>query len=684
MRVSFNWLKDYVDIKVSAEELAGKLTMAGLEVTSLTAVDGDSLMEIEVTPNRADWLGVIGIAREIAAITGKKLKIPGIPALPEETALAAPIQIQAPLLCPRYTGRVIRNARVAPSPAWLARRLEAAGVRPVNNLVDITNFCLLEAGQPLHIFDWDKLRGRRIIVRAARAGEEIVTIDGVKRILDPSILVIADESSPQAVAGIMGGKDSEVSASTVNILLESASFAPLNIHNASRKLGLLTQSSYRFERGVSWEGVAWTSLRAAGLIKELAGPVQQKISFGKLTDMAAKQPPRAKTITLRCAKVNALLGVEIPPQRVKKSLQRLGFSVAQPSKNRLVAKVPAFRADVHGEADLVEEAARLYGYDNIPLRTPAAERFYSGSAELPAETQYSLIRQILSSLGMNEIMSYSLISRQSLERLELAADDSLAVSNPLSCEQEMMRPTLLAGMFCAAQTNVNRKNTNLKLFELSRVYLRKKDVTEAGHLCVALSGGNSGHWLQKGREYSFFDLKGLVEELLARLGVTGVVFQQGETAPFISGRCAHLYIQGELIGALGEIKRAVLQTFDIDSPVYAGEFQVYKLVKYVCLEKKFIPPARFPAVSRDISLIIPVDLPSEQIAAAVKKYGGGLVPRIVLFDQYLGGQIPAGCRGLSYSIEYRSPERTLTAEEVDKLHGEIRRALVSELKAQVR
>lgn len=673
-----------MDIKVSAEELADKLTMAGLEVTSLTAADEDRIMEIEITPNRTDWLGVIGIAREIAAITGKKLKLPVIPSLPEETALAVPIQIQAPLLCPRYTGRIIQNVRVAPSPSWLARRLEAVGARSVNNLVDITNFCLLESGQPLHIFDLDKLQGRKVIVRAAREGEEIVTIDGVKRTLDSSILVIADEASPRAVAGIMGGKESEVSVSTTNILLESASFAPLHVHNASRKLGLLTQSSYRFERGVSWEGVSWTSLRAAGLIKELAGPARQKLSFGKLTDMAVKQPPRAKKITLRCAKVNALLGVNITPARIKGSLQRLGFAVTRPSKNSLTAEVPAFRTDVHGETDLVEEAARLYGYDNIPLRTPPAERFYSGSAELPAETRYSMIRQILSSLGMNEIMSYSLISRQSLERLGLAADDSLAVSNPLSCEQEIMRPTLLAGMFCAVQTNINRKNTNLKLFELSRVYLRKQEVTEAGHLCVALSGGSSGHWLQKGREYSFFDLKGLMEELLARLGVTGVGFQQSETAPFISGRCARLYIQGELIGALGEIKRDVLQAFDIDSPVYAGEFHVDRLVKYVCLEKKFMPLDRFPSVSRDVSLIVPLELASEQIAAAVKKYGGGLVSDIVLFDQYLGGQIPAGCRGLAYSIEYRSPERTLTAEEVDKLHGEIRRALVSELKVQVR
>ncbi|MFH1244983.1 MAG: phenylalanine--tRNA ligase subunit beta [Candidatus Omnitrophota bacterium] len=700
MRVSYNWLKDYVDISVSAGELADKLTIAGLEVTSLTTAQEDSIMEIEVTPNRTDWLGMIGIAREIAAITGKKLKLPVYSALPKEADWTLPIQIQAKSLCSRYIGRIIRNVQVAPSPAWLVQRLEMMGVRAVNNLVDITNFCLLESGQSLHIFDLDKLQGPKIVVRAAREGEEIVTLDGVKRILDPSILVIADASAPQAVAGIMGGKDSEVSEATTNILLESAYFTPLNIHNASRKLGLVTQASYHFERGAEWENVYWTSRRATGLINDLAGGAE--ISCGRLMDTGTK-PAGAKKIRLRYSRVQELLGVKIPPAQIKKSLERLDFSITRASKNSLTAQAPSFRMDVGSEADLVEEVARLYGYDKIPLSTASLCRTIGAepisSAELETETRQALIRQILASLGLSEMLSYSLISRQSLEKLKWPADNIAAVGNPLSSEQEIMRPTLLAGMLNALQMNLNRNNTNLKLFELSRVYLEpatrsplgeaegsrgEKDISEVNNLCLALAGKDSDHWARKAGGYSFFDLKGIVETLLDKLGVKAFTWQQADTRPFVLGCCAYLYIEKELIGALGEVHKDVLQSFDIDCPVYAGELQVDKVIKYICLEKKFAPLARFPSMTRDVSLIVPFDLKSEQITAAVKKKGRELVADIVLFDQYLGGQIPPDCRGLSYSIEYRSQERTLTAEEVDKLHGEIRQALISELKAQVR
>ena len=690
MRASFNWLKDYVDIRISAEALAEKLTMAGLEVTSLSKIDQDSIMDIEITPNRADCLSIIGIAREVAAITGKKLKLPDIFPVRGKSSLRPGIQIRAKKQCPRYTARVIKNVRVGPSPEWLVRRLEAIGVHSVNNIVDITNFCLLEFGQPLHAFDLDKLQGARIVVRLAEQGEQIITIDGVKREPGPAVLVIADKSAPQAIAGIMGAKASEVSESTANILLESAYFDPLTIYRASRQLGLATQSSYRFERGVDLEGVHLAGLRAAGLIKKLAAGGHKKskgLALGALVDKGAKKS-KPRRIRLSYANANRLLGQELAAGKIKAALQALGFSLVRRSKQGLLVQAPSFRPDTSREADLIEEVARLSGYDNIPLSmaqlTPKLSQ--AGQLELASEEAYRLVRQNLCSLGLNEIMSYSLISRQALRNLEQGQENVLTVKNPLSYEQEILRPTLMAGMLNAMLININRNNNSLKLFELSRVYQKQADgsTREFTHLCLGVSGKDAQSWLQKPQQLGLYHLKGIVEALLKKLGIGGFLFTRNELPIFTVGRCAEIAINKEPIGFLGEVKRDILDRFNIGPSVYLANLEAEKLLPKISQEKRFAPLARYPAVDRDISLLAPEGLNVRQIASLIKSIGGEMVTKVELFDQYTGEQVPAGFRGLSFSIEYRSPERTLTAEEVDKLHQQVRQGLCQELKVQLR
>ncbi len=689
MRVSFDWLKDYVDIRISPQALAEKLTMAGLEVTSLTKLDQDTILEIEVTPNRPDCLSIVGIARETAAITGKKLNLPRITTFRGQ-GLSVPVQIKAKLQCPRYLGRVIKNVKVGPSPDWLVRRLEAMGIRAVNNIVDITNFCLLEFGQPLHAFALDKLQGPRIIVRVASEEEQIVTIDGVRRNLDSTMLVVADKFNPQAIAGIMGAKISEVSLETTDILLESAYFEPLSIHNTSRKLGLASQSSYRFERGVDAGGVLLSSLRATELIKKLAGADGRKsraVVVAGLIDKGKKVSPLNR-VRLRYAKVLQVLGAEISPVQIRESLRRLQFSITRQSKEGLAAGVPSFRSDVTREADLIEELSRLYGYDKISLNfsqlTPNLSS--AGRLALASEETYNIVRRILASLGLNEIMTYSLINRQSLRKLEGPCDNIRAVKNPLSCDQEILRPTLLAGMLNTLLANINRGNRNLQLFELSRIYFKidAASTKESTNLCIAIAGKKSDNWLRKSEEFCFFDLKGIAGILLDKLGVENFCFTQEQQPGYILGRCAALTCGENSFGFLGELKREILERFDISCPVYACELQLDKLLSYVHRERKFVPLARFPSVERDISLIAPQEIRSEQVISLINKMGRDLIAKITLFDQYSGEQIPPGFRGLAYSIEYRSFDRTLTAEEVNKLHSQVRQAVSKELKVQVR
>ncbi|MDD5450189.1 MAG: phenylalanine--tRNA ligase subunit beta, partial [Candidatus Omnitrophica bacterium] len=556
MKISYNWLRDYVDIKNSARQAAEWLTMAGLEVTSLEEKDKDSILEMEVTTNRPDWLSVIGVARELSAITGKRLMPPKVPLLlsPQVRNAQIKVEVEDKILCPRYTARVMEAVRVGPSPKWLIERLESIGVRPVNNVVDITNFCLFELGQPLHAFDYDKLAGNSIIVRKARKGEELVTIDNAKRQLTPDMLIIADEKKPIALAGIMGGIDTEATEATRTILIESAFFDPISVRKTQRRLVLSTESSYRFERSVDYDGVLFASNRAAGLIAEICGG-----KLGILKDAGIKVA-RTSIIKLSVKRINDILNLNLTPVAVKKILTSLGLKVSG-AEEQLKVETASFRMDLKREEDLIEEVARIHGYDKIPETIPkivghTSRKSYSRKIE-------EITRDFLTGQGLDEALTYSLIDRKDLNNINFADDNRIvAISNPLSSQQEIMRPTLIPGLLNAACFNINRKTDDLRMFELSKVYTPsgEKGYKETLELCVIMSGEDA----------TLFDIKGIAENLFERLGISGCEFiALSDAGIFYQGRSAKIILKSAAeIGVIGEIRSEILNNFGIKKAVF--------------------------------------------------------------------------------------------------------------------
>ncbi|MBU1061665.1 MAG: phenylalanine--tRNA ligase subunit beta, partial [Candidatus Omnitrophica bacterium] len=478
MRVSLDWLNDFITVKGDVNKVQHSLTMIGLEVTSILDIEDDKVMDIEVTPNRPDCLCILGIARELAAALNKPLKIP--PSISKNIMKkgrdggSVKIEVSNKKDCSRYIGCILKNVKLSPSPGWLVSRLNAMGVRSINNIVDITNYTLFETGQPLHAFDFDKLEGKKIIVRRAKNGEDIVTIDGVKRELDPSILVIADAKKPVAIAGIMGGKDTEIASDTKNILLESAYFEPNIIRKTQRKLGLASESSYRFERGVDPGMVLSASARAQELIREIASG---RVS-GKISDIGTKISV-TKEILLSLDEIPRILGIEISSQKAIDFFKRLSLFAAKKGKGKVLVRIPSYRQDLERDIDLIEELARLYGYDKVPAKIPrfTIQKTYEEEKKESTNLEKEA-KRILSSLGMNEIVTYTLTSRFSIEALGGSFDEVIRLKNPLSSNQEFMRASLASEMLEVMSWNLNRGNTLIQLFELNKVYLKRSPGAE--------------------------------------------------------------------------------------------------------------------------------------------------------------------------------------------------------------
>lgn len=679
MRISYNWLKEYVDIRLTPEKLAELLTMSGLTVESLQPLGSDHIFEIEVTSNRPDWLSVVGVAREVAAICGSRLKAPHAATVKgHDTKSDTRIIVDDKKLCPRYTGRVICDVKVGESPQWLKARLEAMGLRPVNNAVDVTNFCLLETGEPMHAFDLDKIAGGHIIVRKAKNGEKIVAIDGAERTLDDSILVIADRERAVAIAGVMGGSNTEVTGSTKNILLEAAYFDPVSVRRTSRKLGISTESSYRFERKVDLDSIDRSSDRATALIVELCGG-----TAGEFFDVGEKARPE-KTAHIRYERLNSVLGVNIEPPKAAAILNALGLETKGSARDSLTVKVPSFRHDLESEVDLIEEISRVYGYDRIPQTIPAI-------VEQPVRAPQAVvisdkIREVLAGFGLDEIMSYSLLSRKSLSAAAAAADDIVGIRNPLSSEQEVMRPTLIPGMLNAIRWNINRKNRDLKLFELGKVYVKKHDgsFNERLHLSIGLAGQASAGWLEGSREETFFDVKGMAESLLGKLGITDISFKPAQSPLFLAGVTASLEIGGKTIGLLGRVRAQVLDAFDIKEKVYALELSAEELFERSRLDKAFSGIPKYPSAVRDISLIADISAHNEDLISAVRAAGSPLLKDARLIDRYTGKQIPDGKVSLTYRIEYQDPTKTLEDRDIAPVHAKILQELERRFGAKLR
>lgn len=678
MKISLNWLKDYVSVGISAEKLSYKLTMAGLEVEKVDKVSGDTVFELEITPNRPDCLNMIGIAREVSAILNKTLKLPkavkgGIP------RKKCSIRVLDKEGCSRYIGTVIKDVHPASSPLWLKKKLKTIGIRSINNIVDITNFCLMETGQPLHAFDYDKLKEKRIVVRRAHQGEEITTLDGIKRTLDPSILMIADAKRAVAIAGIMGGQDTEVTEKTKNILLESAYFDPVLIRRAARKLGLSSDSSYRFERGVDVQMVQGAAARATSLIlKSAGGTVQEYNDVFHLKGKAAREK-----ITLSIDHINSLLGASLTLSRCKTMLQKLGFKVTVKSKNKLTVSPPSFRADLKQDVDIIEEVARILGYDNLPSSFPRIK-----ISKIPEDSNRQLkdtLRKFLLSQGLNEAITYALINPESLEKTGLQSLKGVRVKNPLTQEQEILRPHLLPSLLSVLRSNFNRGQKNVRLFEIGKVYLR---AGEEDVFAVIMTGMRLKDWriLQK-EGIDFYDIKGVVSKTLERMGLLNIHYTVKDNGLFVPGQGASLAFakEGKEIGVMGKLKKTLLKEWNIKQDnIFFAQIEMEPLFKHRKLHCRYRPVSGFPVVTRDVSLAVKKGITFAQVKEIAYQLGAGFLVNIDFVEQYLGEKIPDDHQGLIFTLVYQSSSRTLTEEEVNRIHGRICQALVQDLQAIIR
>jgi phenylalanyl-tRNA synthetase beta chain len=663
MKVTYNWLKNFVDIKTSPQELADKLTMAGLEVVALAKKDGDFVLEVEITSNRPDWLSVLGIAREVSAIYGLKLKIVKLkePKIKSQDLWPVKISVSHKQDCPFYSARIISDLSVGPSPEWLKKRLESLGCRSVNNIVDITNYCLFELGQPLHAFDLDKLSQKELKVRRAHADEKILTIDGQTKLLGPEILVIADAHKPVAIAGIMGGQETEVTLKTRNILLESAVFNPVLVRRAKQKLGLQSESAYRFERGVDLESARNASLAAQELILKLAsGKPSGFRSLG-----VSKVTPQV--INLDVVYLNKLLGIAIPVLKVKQILNRLGLQVTTKTRNILTVKIPGFRQDLKLPVDLVEEVARIYGYVRIPPTLPAVK---PGRKILGKRDLICGIKNILSGLGLSEAITYSLVDRDLLKQSGIDTTAGLIeILNPLSKEQEVLRPALFPSLIRALAHNLDQQQERVSIFEIANVFSGQVNaVKEESLLGIALCGVNA-FFTQQGLakdEITLLHLKGILEALFNRLGVKGFDFSRPEDSK------VNIMINQKQVGFMLDLAPQILGAFDIKNrQVVLAQVNLEKLFGSINLSKKFLGIPKYPAITRDISFLINEDIPVKGLLEAIAAKGAPLLDQAKIVDYYQGKQIPAGFRGLTISCVYRADIRTLTEEEITPLHNVI-------------
>ena len=643
----------------------------------------DVVFELEITPNRPDCLSLIGVAREIRAETGNPLKLPQVNFKESETDIRnlTSVTIDAPDLCPRYAARVIQGVKVGESPAWLQQRLESVGVGIINNIVDITNFVLMEYGQPLHAFDYHKLAENRIVVRRAANGEQLTTLDEVERELTPDMLVIADAEKPVALAGIMGGYDSEITETTCDILLESAYFNPSSVRSTAKALGINTEASYRFERGAD-PGIVPAALdRAAQLITELAGGT---ICEG-IVDVYPGQQPLTR-IQLRPERVNFILGTMIETAEMVQILSRLDFDV-ETSGDIYQVTVPTFRSDITREIDLIEEIARVYGYDNIPTTLPKGD--IPVPAPNPTTEVHKRIKRFLLAAGMMEAINYSFCAPTCFDKIRLDANDplrdTLKLQNPLSPEMSVLRTTLLPSLLDNAQHNRNHQIDTIALFEMGSVFIRNGVQKEPERVAGILAGQiGEGVYSNPYRPPDFFDIKGLVEGMLEVCGIADYALQKADVPTFHPGRNAEVVSGDRRIGTFGEAHPEVLENYDLPYKAYLFEFDLEGLVDAAIFAKRFEPISIYPKVARDLAIVVDKEILSDMPTGLIYATGGDAVETVRLFDVYEGEQVPEGKKSLAYTITYHSATETLTDKAVNALHDKVVERLNQELGAELR
>lgn len=645
---------------------------------------GDIIFDMEVTPNRPDCLSVTGIAREVAALTGAELKLPSIEYAESTEPISnfISVDITAPDLCCRYCATLIRGVQIKDSPHWMQQRLLASGMRPINNIVDITNYVMLEYGQPLHAFDYSLIRGKRIIVRRASTGEQMETLDGTYRELDREMLLISDVMGAVAVAGIMGGASSEIKPDTNDILLEAANFNGTSIRHSASALKMRTEASLRFEKGLSPELTIPAIKQATKLMKELGGGT---IAKGIVDVYPGKRETRLITLTIPY--VNKLLGITLDQQRVSSVLSSLGFLCQKESEDTLRVEVPYWRTDVSLPADLAEEVARIIGYETIPTTILCAE--------IPRQQPQEMlnlkenIQDIMVACGFQEIICYTLTSAEKLNRVLPETGQQLKplrLSNPMSVEQEFLRTTLRAGLLNTLSLNQKYEKDGIRLFEIDKVFIPQQSALpqEKMMLSAVMSGSRQKlSWCADRGEVDFYDTKGIVEELLSQLGARAD-FGEAVDETLLKGSTAEVIVGKDKIGVIGRVHPAIAAQFDLDdkTPVFMLELDIMNLLPHLPPVKQYTSTPRFPSSIRDIALIVDNNIASKQIEEIIRRQK--LVSREVLFDLYTGKQIAHGKKSLAYRLYFQSAERTLTDEEVDAALNNILESLKKELNAALR
>ncbi|HSE31959.1 MAG TPA: phenylalanine--tRNA ligase subunit beta [Pyrinomonadaceae bacterium] len=687
MYTSYKWLQELTATKLSAEELRDRLTMVGLAIDAVETQDSDSVLDVEVPSNRPDCLSHLGIAREITAIESGQLHLPDV-AKPKTDGRAeefTSVEIKDSDLCPRYAARLVRGVKIGPSPDWLVKRLEAIGQRPINNVADITNYVLHEVGQPLHAFDFANLKEHKIIVRRAKAGEKLKTLDGVERELQPDMLVIADAERPVALAGIMGGEESEISSATGDVLIESAYFNPSSVRLTARALGMDTEASRRFERGADCENILNAQERCVQLICEIAGGVATENSIDVYPN-----PSVPRVITLRTKRVEDLTSLRVETRDINRILTSLGFDKKNESEDALTFGVPSWRVDVEQEEDLVEEVARHSGYHHIRSELPPS--MMAGEYQ-PTELKQRLLRRTLNDFGYDEAINYSFIRKHDefdlIPAFSSRQSEPVELSNPIIEDAAWMRPTLLPGLLDSLKHNLNHGMRDVRLFEIGRIFggSHGGDLPEErlAMAMLATGGAVDENVAQAPRELDLFDLKGAFEAALDSMNMTSLVFRNSSVRHLRMGQAGEILLNdGKPIGTFGRLAESIASSYKFRQPVYVLEMDLSAL--FAAPEKtiQYSRLPKYPSVVRDLTLLVGRDVTFAALTKVVKDQNVADCRDVNLVGTYEGPNIPAGKRSITLRIEYRADDRTLRDEEVEERHASLTASLLETFAAEQR
>jgi phenylalanyl-tRNA synthetase beta chain len=679
MRISKNWLKDFIDVDLSVSRLIDTLNTIGLLVDSWEERGDDVLLELETYANRPDTLGHLGVARELAAALDLPLKEQNWPLseLDELSSDSVDIEIYDDDLCPRYCGIVVKGVDVGPSPEWLADKVEAMGLSPINNVVDVSNYVLFTTAQPIHMFDLSKLAGRKIIVRKAKKGEPFRSLEGEDVSLSPEMLVIADEQKPVALAGVIGGENSAVTETTRDILIESAHFDPVSVRKTGKETGIQTDANYRFERGSDISFPPKAALMAASLLTEFGGKAAKGI-----VDVFPK-PKKNKTVMLRQRRVRELLGVDIKSNFIAEILSKLEFQLDKKPKGVWKVLVPHFRIDIEREADLVEEIARFYGYENIPSHFPPLTAMEPPPD--PKKQQILRSRQALLHYGFDEVVNYSFSDPENEEKIR-GGWKAIAIRNPISTKASLLRTTILEGLLENVVWNLNRGADGVHIFEVGNIYFWDNSTCREELSLSIVSAGYLGmnSWQEERIPTGFFHLKGACEALFAMLRYEPVVFMPGEHPSLEKDSSLSIRLKGKEVGCIGKVRKDICDFFAIKETVWAAELNLNEVFQTQPKPFEYIPVIKYPKVVRDISFIADQQVSYEEIKQSLEELSLPNLERFELYDRFTGVSIPKGKVSLSFRFLYHHPQRTLLADEVDGFQEKIIKTLSSRFGFQLR